>query len=48
MDLSKKSYECPQIIQKYQKETDLQIANSEAREEKKLRENSPRDYEAIG
>ena len=45
---SKKPYECPSIIIKYQKETYLQIVNSEARGEKKLRETSPRDYEATG
>lgn len=44
---SKKLYDCPSVIKKCQKETDLQIVNSKAKEEKKLRAVSPRDYEAI-
>jgi len=31
-----------------QKEADLQTVNREARQEKKLKETSPRDYEATG
>lgn len=47
MGSSKKPYEHPSIIKMYQKETDLQIVNSKAREEKKLRETSPGDYERM-